>query len=66
MARRRLSREPEMPSLRAICAVVFSGKLIRTFFVMDVLCSDNTLGVQTAWVSGSAVTKATSRSPFTL
>lgn len=31
MARRRPSREPDIPSLCAICAVVFSGKLIRTW-----------------------------------
>jgi hypothetical protein len=34
MERRRPSRGPEIPSLCAIWAVVFSGKLIRTLFVM--------------------------------
>jgi len=48
MERRRPNREPEMPSLCAICAVVFSGKLIRTRFDMDRLCLDYTLAVQTA------------------
>jgi len=57
MARRRPSREPEIPSLCAICAVVFSGKLIRTRFAMDGLCLNYTLAVQTAWVGGSAKTK---------
>jgi hypothetical protein len=48
MDRRRPSRKPEIPSLCAICAVVFSGKLIRTRFDMDRLCLDYTLAVQTA------------------
>jgi hypothetical protein len=57
MERRRPSREPEMPSLCAICAVVFSGKLIRTLFLIDALCLDHTLAFQPAWVGGSAKTK---------
>ena len=48
MARRHPNREPEMPSLCAICAVVLSGKAIRTLFVMNGVCLDQTLADQTA------------------
>ena len=46
MERRRPNRELEMPSLCAICAVVFSGKLIRTLFLIDAIYLDHTLAFQ--------------------